>query len=101
MRPGLALNLSGHTASWYPAVGTGFWKNRGGQAIITTGASTGGVCNSVAWLRTYAPFQDLSLADRIRDESLLVKAQKRQNGLVDLLFVDFHGWPSWHAIILK
>ena len=37
----------------------GFWKNPNGQGIIKTGASTGGVCNSGAWLRQYAPFQDL------------------------------------------
>jgi len=38
----------------------GYWQNKNGQAIITGGASTGGVCNSGTWLRFYAPFQDLS-----------------------------------------
>ncbi len=38
----------------------GFWRNKNGQALITGGASSGGVCNSGAWLRQYAPYQDLS-----------------------------------------
>jgi hypothetical protein len=38
----------------------GFWQNKNGQAIITGGASTAGVCKSGTWLRQYAPFQDLS-----------------------------------------
>ncbi len=38
----------------------GFWQNNNGQAVITTGSSTLGVCNSGTWLRTFAPFQDLS-----------------------------------------
>jgi len=38
----------------------GFWQNKNGQSIITGGASSSGVCNSGAWLRLYAPFQDLS-----------------------------------------
>jgi hypothetical protein len=38
----------------------GYWQNKNGQAIITGGASTSGVCNSAPWLRQYAPFQDLS-----------------------------------------
>jgi hypothetical protein len=42
------------------ALTMGFWQNKNGQGIITGGASTGGVCNSATWLRTYAPFQDLS-----------------------------------------
>jgi hypothetical protein len=42
------------------ALTMGFWQNKNGQAIITGGASTGGVCNSGTWLRQYAPFQDLS-----------------------------------------
>jgi len=42
------------------ALTMGFWKNKNGQAIITGGASTGGVCKSGTFLRTYAPFQDLS-----------------------------------------
>jgi hypothetical protein len=42
------------------ALTMGFWQNKNGQAIITSGASTSGVCNSATWLRQYAPFQDLS-----------------------------------------
>lgn len=42
------------------ALTIGFWRNRNGQALITGGASSGGVCNSGAWLRQYAPYQDLS-----------------------------------------
>ena len=38
----------------------GFWQNKNGQAIITTGAATAGVANSGTWLRNFAPFQDLS-----------------------------------------
>jgi hypothetical protein len=42
------------------ALTMGFWQNNNGQAIITGGSSTGGVCNSGTWLRNFAPFQDLS-----------------------------------------
>jgi hypothetical protein len=42
------------------ALTMGFWQNKNGQGIITSGASTAGVCNSGTWLRQYAPFQDLS-----------------------------------------
>src|SRR5207248_324438 len=42
------------------ALTMGFWQNKNGQGIITSGSSTGGVCNSGAWLRQFAPFQDLS-----------------------------------------
>jgi hypothetical protein len=38
----------------------GFWQNKNGQAIITGGSSTAGVCNSGTWLRQFKPFQDLS-----------------------------------------
>ena len=38
----------------------GYWQNKNGQGIIKTGASTSGVCNSGTWLRSFAPFQDLS-----------------------------------------
>ena len=46
-----------------PTVGgltIGFWQNNNGQAMITTGSSTGGVCASATWLRQFAMFQDLS-----------------------------------------
>ena len=42
------------------ALTMGFWQNKNGQAIITGGAATNGVCNSATWLRQFAPFQDLS-----------------------------------------
>jgi hypothetical protein len=42
------------------ALTMGFWRNKNGQAIISSGSSTGGVCNSATWLRQYAPFQDLN-----------------------------------------
>jgi hypothetical protein len=42
------------------ALTMGFWKNKNGQAIISGGASTSGVCKSGTWLRQFAPFQDLS-----------------------------------------
>ncbi|HEY8720614.1 hypothetical protein [Pengzhenrongella sp.] len=43
------------------ALTIGFWQNKNGQSIITSGAhSTLNVCNSGTWLRNYAPFQDLS-----------------------------------------
>jgi hypothetical protein len=42
------------------ALTMGFWQNKNGQGIITTGASLSGVCKSGTWLRQFAPFQDLS-----------------------------------------
>ncbi|HET6844194.1 MAG TPA: hypothetical protein VFK06_21315 [Candidatus Angelobacter sp.] len=42
------------------ALTRGFWQNKNGQNIIAGGASTGGICNSGAFLRTLNPFQDLS-----------------------------------------
>ncbi|HEU5255779.1 MAG TPA: hypothetical protein VFU28_07305, partial [Vicinamibacterales bacterium] len=42
------------------ALTIGYWQNKNGQAIITGGASTSGVCNSGTFLRQFAPFQDLS-----------------------------------------
>jgi len=41
------------------ALTIGFWQNKNGQSIITSGASVSGVCKSGTWLRQYAPFQDL------------------------------------------
>jgi hypothetical protein len=37
-----------------------FWMGSTGQSIINGGSSTGGVCDSGTWLRSYAPFADLS-----------------------------------------
>jgi hypothetical protein len=42
------------------ALTMGYWQNKNGQAQITGGSSTAGVCNSGTSLRQYAPFQDLS-----------------------------------------
>jgi hypothetical protein len=42
------------------ALTMGFWQNKNGQGIISSGASTSGVCNSGTWLRQFNPFQDLS-----------------------------------------
>jgi hypothetical protein len=42
------------------ALTMGFWQNKNGQGIVTGGASTSGVCNSGAWLRQLAPYEDLS-----------------------------------------
>jgi hypothetical protein len=42
------------------ALTMGFWQNKNGQLIISGGSSTAGVCNAGTWLRTFAPFQDLS-----------------------------------------
>jgi hypothetical protein len=44
--------LGGHTMGW--------WQNKNGQALITGGGSTAGVCNSGTYLRTFNPFKDLS-----------------------------------------
>jgi hypothetical protein len=42
------------------ALTMGFWQNKNGQKIISTGHATSGVCDSGTWLRTFNPFQDLS-----------------------------------------
>jgi hypothetical protein len=42
------------------ALTMGFWKNTNGAKIIDAGGSTGGVCNSGAWLRQFDSYQDLS-----------------------------------------
>jgi hypothetical protein len=54
------------------ALTIGFWQNKNGQAIITGGASTAGVCNSATWLRQYAPFQALSATATCKDVSAYV-----------------------------
>lgn len=57
---GVTFGLAcGTTAECTRAQGIGFWQNRKGHALISTGGSTSGVCNSGTWLRQYAPFQDL------------------------------------------
>ena len=38
----------------------GYWHNKNGQAVIKGGTSTAGVCDVGTYLRTLAPFQDLS-----------------------------------------
>jgi hypothetical protein len=37
-----------------------YWKGSAGQGVVTSSASTGGVCNVTGWLRQYAPFQGLA-----------------------------------------
>jgi hypothetical protein len=54
------------------ALTIGFWQNKNGQGIITGGSSTLGVCNSGAWLRNYAPFQDLSATAKCSDVATYV-----------------------------
>jgi hypothetical protein len=44
------------------ALTMGFWQNKNGQGIISSGASTGGVCNSATWLRTLNPYNETALA---------------------------------------
>jgi hypothetical protein len=54
------------------ALTMGFWQNPNGQGIIKNGASTAGVCNSGTWLRSYAPFQDLSATAKCADVAAYV-----------------------------
>src|SRR5207253_9544244 len=42
------------------ALTIGYWQNKNGQSIITTGKAVSGVCLSASSLRQYLPFQDLS-----------------------------------------
>lgn len=42
------------------ALTMGFWQNKNGQGIITSGASLSNVCKSGTWLRQFHPFSDLS-----------------------------------------
>jgi len=42
------------------ALTIGYWQNKNGQAQITGGAAPGNVCSSGTYLRTFAPFQDLT-----------------------------------------
>ncbi|MCW2753134.1 MAG: hypothetical protein JWQ32_545 [Marmoricola sp.] len=49
------------------ALTIGFWSNKNGQGVITGGSSTGTVCNSGTYLRTFAPFQDLSATAKCAD----------------------------------
>ena len=37
----------------------GFWRNKNGQKVITSGSAVNGVCASATWLRGFVPFQDL------------------------------------------
>src|SRR5207248_6879680 len=55
------------------ALAIGFWQNKNGQATISGGSSTGGVCDSGTWLRQYAPFQDLSAAASCAQVSTYVR----------------------------
>jgi hypothetical protein len=38
----------------------GFWQNKNGQGIIAADGSTEGACDVGAWLRGFAPFEDLN-----------------------------------------
>jgi hypothetical protein len=49
------------------ALTMGFWQNKNGQGIISTGAATAGVCNSGSWLRQLYPFKDLSPTAKCAD----------------------------------
>jgi hypothetical protein len=49
------------------ALTIGFWSNKNGQGVITGGTSTGTVCNVGTYLRTFAPFQDLSATAKCAD----------------------------------
>jgi len=49
------------------ALTIGFWSNKNGQGVITGGSSTGTVCNVGTYLRTFAPFQDLSATAKCAD----------------------------------
>ncbi len=44
------------------ALTMGFWQNTNGQNIIKTSGPSTGTCALTTWLRTYAPFQDLTAA---------------------------------------
>jgi hypothetical protein len=50
----------------------GFWQNTNGQALIKNGPTTGTVCNSRTYLRTFAPFQDLSPTAKCSDVATYV-----------------------------
>jgi hypothetical protein len=54
----------------------GFWRNKNGAAIITGQAATG-ACPSAAWMRQYAPFQDLSAT------ATCAKVDSYVNGVID------------------
>lgn len=41
------------------ALTIGYWQNKNGQAILSGGGATSGVCNAATWLRLHVPFQDL------------------------------------------
>jgi hypothetical protein len=57
----LPVRVSAHNATNTGALSIGCWNNNKGQAIHT-GGSTAGRLHSGTWLRSYAPFQDLSAA---------------------------------------
>jgi hypothetical protein len=62
-----------HPSSAAGALTIGFWQNKNGQAIISGGAATAGVCNSGTWLRQYAPFGGLSASANCADVATYVK----------------------------
>ena len=54
------------------ALTMGFWQNKNGQGIISTGAATAGVCNSGTWLRQFNPFKDLGSTAKCADVATYV-----------------------------
>jgi hypothetical protein len=58
--PGFGVGIKEVQAFDTKPLGTGFWANRTGQAIIAAGGSNGGTCDAATDLRQYAPFTDLS-----------------------------------------
>ena len=59
-QPGFGVGLKEMQIFNTNPLGTGFWVNKTGQAIISSGSASTGVCDSASWLRRYNPFQDLS-----------------------------------------
>jgi hypothetical protein len=55
---GASVEVCGPAATG--ALTMGFWQNKNGQGIISSSGPATGTCALTAWLRLYAPFQDLS-----------------------------------------
>jgi hypothetical protein len=88
------------------AITMGYWQNKNGQATIPGGSSTGGVRNPATWLRTYAPFQNLSATATCREVAVSCSEMPRpaqataetprqphQVGRVQLVFRPIQGLP--------
>jgi hypothetical protein len=61
------------------ALTMGYWQNKNGQAIITSGQSTAGVANSATWLQNYAPFKDLGPATPAQTAAYVTKVINAAN----------------------